>query len=74
MAKPDDLSVKLRATPSGQAIGLLFPRCILLLKALDPSIVEEPANGPVKRTGTELNASIAQFLHVFEESIAMLGR
>ena len=50
MAEPDDLSVKLRAAPGGQAIGLLFPRCIFLLEALDPSIVEEPANCPVKRT------------------------
>jgi hypothetical protein len=73
MAEPDDLSVKLRAAPRGQAIGLLFPRCILLLEALDPSIVEKPSNCPVKRTGTELDASIAQFLYVFEESIPMLG-
>jgi hypothetical protein len=73
MAEPDDLNVKLRAAPGGQAIGLLFPRCIFLLEALDPSIVEEPANCPVKRAGAELNASIAKFLHVFEESIAMLG-
>ena len=28
---------------------------------------------PIERTGTELDASLAQFLYVFEEGIAMFG-
>jgi hypothetical protein len=73
MAEPDDLSIELRAASGSQAISLLFPRRILLVEALDPSIVEEPVDCPVKRPGTELHTSIAKFLDVFEESITMLG-
>src|ERR1700761_1607579 len=54
MAEPGNLSIKLRAALGSQPIGLLFPRCILQLKALDPSIVKEPVNRPVERPGTEL--------------------
>ncbi len=50
---------------------MLVPRCIFLLEALDPFIIEEPTNCAVERSGAEADAAVAESFDIFHEGVSV---
>src|SRR6185369_10850014 len=60
-------------TNLGQAVRLFAPRAVFIGKALNPSVFEQSSQGSVQRTGTQVDAAIADVGDILEYGISVAG-
>ncbi len=73
MLHPGDLLPKHAMSGTGEAIGLTATRTVVFAEALDPAIVEQPAECAVQGAGAEADALVADLGYVLHDGVAVPG-
>jgi hypothetical protein len=71
VSHPSHLQPELAASPGRKSVRLFVSGFIFLLEALNPSIFQQPAEGPVKRAGAEGYAAMADAPDVLKKRVSV---
>jgi len=73
MAHAIDFRLQVVATLCRKPVAPLVPRCVIVLKALNPCLCQQALQCAIERSGTEHNPATAHVLDIFEDRVPMPG-